>query len=103
MTSLTITRHGEVRMSQRCIRQTDLEVILAHGTEVGRNRIMLKRQCNAQKRAGIRPAPNFDVLGGSHCWVHRLVPRKSAVTYHVLDESRCMGLDAVHHGRAVRS
>ena len=44
MTNLRITRHGEVRMSQRGIRKTDLEVILAHGTDIGRNRIMLTRR-----------------------------------------------------------
>ena len=35
-------------MSQRCIRETDLAVILAHGTEIGRDRIMLKRRDAAQ-------------------------------------------------------
>ena len=44
MSSLTITRHGEVRMAQRCIRKQDLKVILAHGSEIGRNRIMLTRR-----------------------------------------------------------
>ena len=44
MNSLTITRHGETRMSQRGIRETDLDLLLEHGTEIGRNRIMLKNQ-----------------------------------------------------------
>ena len=44
MTTLTITRHGETRMSQRGIRETDLEVLLAHGTEIARDRIMLKKR-----------------------------------------------------------
>ena len=44
MTDITFTRHGEVRMSQRGIQKTDLDVILAHGTDIGRNRIMLKRR-----------------------------------------------------------
>ena len=48
MTALMITRHGEVRMSQRCIRETDLKVILDHGTEIGRNRIMLKKRDAAE-------------------------------------------------------
>ena len=48
MTDLTITRHGHVRMSQRGIRQADLEVILMHGTDIGRNRIMLKRRDAAE-------------------------------------------------------
>ena len=48
MTGVVVTRHGEIRMSQRCIRETDLEVILAHGTEIGRNRIMLKRRDAAE-------------------------------------------------------
>ena len=44
MTALTITRHGETRMSQRGIREIDLDVLLAHGTEIGRGRIMLKKR-----------------------------------------------------------
>ena len=48
MTGLVVTRHGEVRMSQRCIREKDLDVILTHGTEIGRNRIMLKRRDAAE-------------------------------------------------------
>ena len=44
MAILTITHHGRTRMSQRGIRDTDLQVILAHGTEIGRNRIMLKKR-----------------------------------------------------------
>ena len=48
MTDLTISRHGHVRMSQRGIREADLEVILAHGTDIGRNRIMLRRRDAAE-------------------------------------------------------
>ena len=44
MSDITISRHGIVRMSQRGIRDADLEVILAHGTDIGRNRIMLRRR-----------------------------------------------------------
>ena len=44
MTALPITRHGGIRMSQRGIRETDLEVLLTHGTEIGRDRIMLKKR-----------------------------------------------------------
>ena len=44
MTALSITRHGEIRMSQRGIREGDLEVLLVHGTDIGRDRIMLKKQ-----------------------------------------------------------
>ena len=44
MTSLTITQHGEIRMSQRGIRETDLEVLLTHGSEIGRDRMMLKKR-----------------------------------------------------------
>ena len=44
MNDLTITRHGEIRMAQRSFRDTDLALILAHGSEIGRNRIMLKRR-----------------------------------------------------------
>lgn len=44
MTALPITHHGEVRMSQRGFRKTDLEVILAYGTDIGRDRIMLMRR-----------------------------------------------------------
>ena len=48
MTSLTITHHGEIRMSQRGIRKTDLEVLLTHGAEIGRDRIMLKKRDSAK-------------------------------------------------------
>ena len=48
MTGLTITRHGEIRMSQRGIREKDLKVLRAYGTEVGRNRIMLKKRDAAE-------------------------------------------------------
>ncbi|MDE2824248.1 MAG: DUF4258 domain-containing protein [Chloroflexota bacterium] len=41
MTSVFITRHGQARLSQRGIRQTDLDLVLAHGTEIGCDRIML--------------------------------------------------------------
>ena len=44
MAALSITRHARSRMSQRGIRETDLEVILTHGTEIGRDRIMLKKR-----------------------------------------------------------
>ena len=48
MIDLTISRHGNVRMSQRGIPEADLEVIFAHGTDIGRNRIMLRRRDAAQ-------------------------------------------------------
>lgn len=41
MTSVPITRHGQTRLSQRGIRETDVDLLLAHGTEIGRDRIML--------------------------------------------------------------
>ena len=41
MTGLLITRHGEARMSQRGIRKADLDLILAHGSDIGRDRIVL--------------------------------------------------------------
>ncbi len=44
MTNLTITHHGETRMSQRGIRETDLDVLFAHGTDIGRDRIMLMQR-----------------------------------------------------------
>ena len=44
MTSLAITRHAEARMSQRGIRETDLDFVLAHGTEIDRDRIMLTKR-----------------------------------------------------------
>ena len=44
MNNLTITHHGESRMSQRGIRETDLDVLFAHGTDIGRDRIMLMRR-----------------------------------------------------------
>ena len=48
MTALTMTRHSQTRMSQRGFRKTDLEVLLAHGTDIGRNRIMLRRRDSAK-------------------------------------------------------
>ena len=48
MTALIMTRHGETRMSQRGFRKTDLEVLLAHGTDIGRDRIMLRRRDAAE-------------------------------------------------------
>ena len=44
MTNLTITRHAEIRMSQRGFRKTDLQILRAFGTHMGRNRIMLKKR-----------------------------------------------------------
>lgn len=49
MTEVTITRHGESRMSQRGIRQSDLDILLDYGTEIGRNRIMLKNRIAAEE------------------------------------------------------
>ena len=48
MTALTLTRHGEARLSQRGIRKADLEVLLTHGTDIGRDRIMLTRRGAAE-------------------------------------------------------
>ena len=44
MTSLAITRHAEARMSQRGIRETDLDFLLVHGTDMGADRIMLMKR-----------------------------------------------------------
>lgn len=44
MTSVAITRHGEARMAQRGIRRSDLDILLAHGTETGPNRFMLRKR-----------------------------------------------------------
>ena len=44
MNNLHITRHAETRMSQRGLRKSDLDVILALGTGIGRDRIMLMKQ-----------------------------------------------------------
>ena len=44
MTSIAITCHGEARMSQRGIRRSDLDILLAHGTEIGPDRILLRRR-----------------------------------------------------------
>lgn len=48
MTGLTITHHGEARMSQRGICKTDLEIFLIHGTDIGQGRIMLKKRDAAE-------------------------------------------------------
>ena len=44
MTNLVITCHGETRMSQRGIRESDLDLILDYGTEIGQDRLMLTRR-----------------------------------------------------------
>lgn len=41
MTDLAITRHAGIRMSQRGIREADVDFLLAHGTDMGADRIML--------------------------------------------------------------
>ena len=48
MTSIAITRHGEARMSQRGIRMSDLDTLLAHGTEVSPDRFMLRKRDTVQ-------------------------------------------------------
>ena len=54
MTTLTITRHHEARMSQRGIRKSDPDVLLAHGTDIGRDRIMLRRRDAARLIRGLK-------------------------------------------------
>ena len=49
MIELVVTRHAEARMSQRGIKKTDLEVLLAHGIDIGRNRIMLTKRDAAKE------------------------------------------------------
>jgi|GEM_PF-1735134 len=44
MMSITITRHGNARMSQRGIRRSDLDTLLTHGTEISPNRFMLRNR-----------------------------------------------------------
>ena len=44
MTTIAITRHGEARLSQRGLRNSDLDILLAHGTETGPDRIMLRKR-----------------------------------------------------------
>ena len=51
MTGIAITRHGEARMRQRGIREADLDLVLSYGTEIGRDRIMLKGR-NVEKAIG---------------------------------------------------
>ena len=51
MISLHITRHAEIRMSQRGIRNSDLDVLLAHGTEIGQDKLMLRTR-DAEKAIG---------------------------------------------------
>lgn len=42
MTGIAITRHDEARMRQRGIQEAGLVLVLSYGTEIGRDRIMLK-------------------------------------------------------------
>ncbi len=44
MTNFAITRHAETRMAQRGIRDTDVDFLLAHGTDMGADRIMLTKR-----------------------------------------------------------
>ena len=44
MTEIAITRHGEARLSQRGFRNSDLDILLEHGTETGPDRIMLRKR-----------------------------------------------------------
>ncbi len=44
MTGLAISKHGEIRMSQRGFRKVDLDTILRYGTDIGCDRIMLRRK-----------------------------------------------------------
>lgn len=48
MTGLAMTRHAEARMSQRGIRESDLDFLLAHGSEVGGDKIMLTNRVAAE-------------------------------------------------------
>jgi len=41
---IRLTRHGEARISQRGIRHSDIRVILRLGTDIGRDRIMLRKK-----------------------------------------------------------
>ena len=43
-TQTRLTRHGETRMSQRGIPHKDISVILMLGTDIGRDRIMLRKK-----------------------------------------------------------
>ncbi len=51
MMPLHITRHAEARMSQRGIRNFDLDVLLDHGTDMGQDRLMLRTQ-DAERAIG---------------------------------------------------
>ena len=44
MTGIAVTRHGAARLSQRGIRRSDLDILLAHGAETGPHRFMLRRR-----------------------------------------------------------
>lgn len=54
MTGIAITRHGEARMSQRGIRRSDLDTLLAHGAEVSPDRFMLRKRDAARLIRGLR-------------------------------------------------
>ena len=51
MTGIAITRHDEARMRQRGTREADLVLVLSYGTEIDRDRIMLKGR-NVKKVIG---------------------------------------------------
>lgn len=58
MTNLALTRHGATRMSQRGIRETDLELLLSHGTDIGQGRIMLRKRDAAKVIQGLKKRIN---------------------------------------------
>ena len=65
MTSISITRHGEARMSQRGIRKSDIDTLLAHGTEVSPDRFMLrKRDADRQSRGLKKQIATLERLTG---------------------------------------
>ena len=65
MTGLAVTRHAEIRMSQRGIRKTDLGFLLAHGTEIGRDRIMLTKRDAAREIGALKKRiASFERLSG---------------------------------------
>ena len=89
MTELAITRHGEIRMSQRGIRKTDLEFLLVYGTEMGRDRVMLTKQDAAREIGKLKKQiAHFERLAGK---VVVVSGKHLVTTYHQTTSARASG------------
>ena len=65
MTGLAITRHARIRMSQRAVRESDVDFLLSHGTDMGADRIILTKREAANAIQGLKKrSPDIERLTG---------------------------------------